>query len=652
MRRGSVLFSRRGTTPARAGVVSLWGRDMKRRALICVVLCASIAVAKEPSIVFHEGFDRAETGPGQSLTQPPLNWTLLSPNDPAKNIVGDLLLGGGISDWTGQCLDGTTASAVEAENSFQKTFTPLVRGMAVLTFKAFAVGESSAGSSVGLSAMQAKYSDRGGGWISTPSGWAFWTGHVDSSTYPLGDQTFGPYEILRDTLIGAHDVSVDFTMTVDLDRSKAWGDARWFDAQGAEQTFKTRELDWDTAAGDVSSVIVTIDKRNGRKGILVDDIEVTGEQTPLQVQPFDKTDHVVLRMDGDVEAGSERAELFWISKAWGEENAQIPYLAYLPEKNRVLMLVACGSPIRSAVIESDNGGVTWSERRWLSVDDAGRPNATALGLTPIDSETLLAYPENLSTFWVSADCGRTWSQRAPQCPAGERYSWDPLLVIDAARLAQAWWKPTGVPWGSGEAPYSQAYIRFSNDAGLTWSVDTKVPQWLGVNEVCMIRARNGNWIAACRTDNPKRFAHWGFDHYSGLGMSISSDEGKTWPDLQMLYEWGRHHPSMLLLPDGRIVMTYAVRLGYPNTPDGFQQFGVEAVVSSDNGQSWDLKHRYVLARWTGNIKGANAWFCSVQSSSTVLTSDGTLLTAFGTGFRNKPGAATCVMDVALVRWRL
>ena len=80
-------------------------------------------------------------------------------------------------------------------------------------------------------------------------------------------------------------------------------------------------------------------------------------------------------------------------------------------------------------------------------------------------------------------------------------------------------------------------------------------------------------------------------------------------------------------------MTYVVRLGYPTTADQFQ-FGVEAVVSSDNGQTWDLAHRYVLAAWMGNLQGEFFWFYGVQSTSTVLLPYGTILTAFGTGFQN------------------
>ena len=100
-------------------------------------------------------------------------------------------------------------------------------------------------------------------------------------------------------------------------------------------------------------------------------------------------------------------------------------------------------------------------------------------------------------------------------------------------------------------------------------------------------------------------------------------------------------------------MTYVVRLGYPKTPDGSPQFGVEAVMSSDNGQTWDLNHRYVLATWAGNVKVGHYYVCSVQSTSTVLLPDGTILTAFGTGFTNTETKGESVkLEAVLVKWRL
>jgi hypothetical protein len=373
--------------------------------------------------------------------------------------------------------------------------------------------------------------------------------------------------------------------------------------------------------------------------------------------PFGQREHLVLRLDGEKKPTSLPAQLRWISQPWNGENAQMPYLVYLPEKDRVLMLVQCGQPIHSALITSADHGETWSSRQWLSVDTGGQPNGVGLGLTHLGGGKMLAFPEDLKTLWTSSDYGQTWKGSAAKEPGSEKYAWDPLLVVRSAsgqveRLAQGCWKPTGVPWGSPDGSYSQAYFRSSADEGQTWSEPAKVPQWLGVNEVTMIVAGNGDWLAACRTDYPKRFARLQFDHYGGLGISVSKDRGKTWSDVKRLYEWGRHHPSMVLLPDKRILMTYVVRLGYPNNAQGFPQFGVEAVISSDNGQTWDIGRRYVLATWTGTLKDERSWFCSVQSTSTVLLPDGTLLTAFGTGFSNNTEATRCKMDVALVKWRL
>jgi hypothetical protein len=69
-----------------------------------------------------------------------------------------------------------------------------------------------------------------------------------------------------------------------------------------------------------------------------------------------------------------------------------------------------------------------------------------------------------------------------------------------------------------------------------------------------------------------------------LGVSISRDGGNTWSEVTTLFEWGRHHPGMVVLPDGDIVMTYVVRRGYPDTAEGFPQMGIEAVVAATLGR--------------------------------------------------------------------
>ena len=89
------------------------------------------------------------------------------------------------------------------------------------------------------------------------------------------------------------------------------------------------------------------------------------------------------------------------------------------------------------------------------------------------------------------------------------------------------------------------------------------------------------------------------------------------------------------MPNQDIVMTYVVRKGYTNDKDGFPRFGIEAVVSRDHGQTWDLDHRYILHCWTGKRKGDTYWWPSSQATSSVLLPDGSILTAFGTGYRIK-----------------
>jgi len=130
---------------------------------------------------------------------------------------------------------------------------------------------------------------------------------------------------------------------------------------------------------------------------------------------------------------------------------------------------------------------------------------------------------------------------------------------------------------------------------------------------------------------------------------VSSDDGKTWSDAKILYRYGRHHPSMVVLPDGRIVMTYVVRKGYPKHPSGHDLYGIEAVVSHDHGRTWD-SHPFVLDRWSANRTDACAWWASSQCTSTVLLPDGGILTCYSTGQQTPADSAAPRRDVGLVRW--
>ena len=363
----------------------------------------------------------------------------------------------------------------------------------------------------------------------------------------------------------------------------------------------------------------------------------------------------VRHLDADNHASPLPAEGQIVTESWNRVVA-VPYIVYMPEKDRVLMLVSCDYPHQAMVLTSDDHGATWTPPRYVQANAEGGPgdkNTMATGLTNLGGGRLLLHMgEN---HWSSGDFGEAWGDPTRVPPAANEKpwgEWDPLLVDknattgDIVRL-MSYCSDNLQPDG-----HFQGYVRFSADEGRTWFGEIEVPEWYAVNEVAFLRATDGNIVAACRTDNPEQFKDR-IDHYGGLGVSISADDGHTWSKLNMLYEWGRHHPCMVLMPNGDIVMTYVVRAGYPEDPDGFPQFGIEAVVSRDNGQTWDTAHRYILARWSGNRKGENSWWPSSQATSTVLLPDGSLLTAYGTGYRGEPNenGLPSPRDVGLVHWR-
>ena len=366
-------------------------------------------------------------------------------------------------------------------------------------------------------------------------------------------------------------------------------------------------------------------------------------------------DHKIWQLNGQAKPIPLLGRAQLASQNWGR-SVQMPYLIHLPERNELLMLFLSERPTRALLSRSRDGGATWSAPAYMHVDASGKPDtpgATSLTYLGSGKATLTIAEGTTDWNWFSDDFGHSWRQvpRPPAFPKQHFISWDPLFV-DGARLIETGYVSIG-NWEAGG--YSQGVIRFSTDGGVTWNATTMVPQWRGWNEITVTRAKNGDLIAACRSDSPSRFRKLVYDNYSGMGISISKDQGRTWSEIKPLFDWGHHHPNFVVLPGGEIVITYVVRRGYPASPDGFPQMGVEAVVSCDNGQTWDLDHRYVLETWKGQVKGPDgAYIAQVQSTSSVLLPDGSILTSYGgaqRAVRTTPGASD-PRDVGLVSWRI
>ena len=353
--------------------------------------------------------------------------------------------------------------------------------------------------------------------------------------------------------------------------------------------------------------------------------------------------HQVEQLNGQAARIKSPAEIQIVSRDWKLGAVHYPYLVYLPQKDRLLLLVNWDEKPhnKAGVSMSHDGGQTWTKPA-LVVD------TWAVGLTALAPGELVLISQKSVTgpsdeYRFSRDYGATWTESvaAPGYQGDTPFYEDsPFLVDRDSRTGQV-----SRLWATGKAPGKACLWRHSDDGGRSWSPLVHIPHWGRTGEIVLHRAANGHLIAACRTNLP-RFVDGKIDHWSGLGVSRSVDNGKSWSNVtdsqSILYAWGRHLTSLVTLPNGQIVMTYVVRQGYQDAADGLPQFGIEAVVSRDHGVTWDLDHRYLLAVWKGDRKGPQGWRASGQRTATVRLPDGSLVTAFGAWYRN----------IVAVRWRV
>ena len=292
---------------------------------------------------------------------------------------------------------------------------------------------------------------------------------------------------------------------------------------------------------------------------------------------------------------------------------------------------------RIVIAFSSDRGDTWSELEPIP-DAYGRP----IGLAYLGQGDL-----RFGSGYFSSDYGRTWPERIPrQLPSGGGMfgvEGNPLVDRDAQGLALRMAEIGYYDDLSSDQKLlpSVPVIRWSRDGGRTWTDEVQPREWrwqetyaghtytLGTSEGSLVRAKNGWVVAALRTDRSARY--WvdrpHDDSMSGTAVSISKDDGATWSPLNFVCDAGRHHPHLLLLPNGDIVMTVVVRIDVQDGKLASYRRGCEAVISRDNGLTWDLAHRYVLDSY--EFYDGAKWFngqCGHLYS--ILLDDGSILTCY------------------------
>ena len=334
----------------------------------------------------------------------------------------------------------------------------------------------------------------------------------------------------------------------------------------------------------------------------------------------------------------------------------VPYgLATMDNGEVICAAIAAPHPEQTLITISGDGGTTWGEYIVLHGIYV-RPMMLAYlgdGVVTFESGDT---GERMRLF--SHDYGRTWDERVavPAAPDGQQFGVEgnPLVERDeqgkAIRIAQ-----TGYTL-EGAAPHwkQTEYIRWSEDGGRTWPRVACPEAWRGTEthdgktynlscaEGSLVRATNGWLVAALRTWGPVQLhGHPNFeDSLEGTAVSISRDDGVTWSPYRMVFDSGRHHATLMCMPNGDLVMVVIRRVDFRDGKLASYRRGCDAVVSHDHGETWDIEHMIVLddflfcddERWVRGLCG--------HLSSTLLP-DGSILTGYGNDFTGG----------VLVRWR-
>ena len=292
---------------------------------------------------------------------------------------------------------------------------------------------------------------------------------------------------------------------------------------------------------------------------------------------------------------------------------------------------------------SDDGGETWSERQTLP--GGKRP----MMFTYLGGGNLSYRVEAGSMRYFSSDYGKTWTETVPVPPLrcnGRRARGEGNTAVDrdadgnAVRVMEI-----SFDWATGKhfpRDDCSAEFRYSLDGGRTWQDEISPPTWKytveydgkkivrGVGEGSVVRAGNGWLVAALRTDVPPRFWRYHYDNLMGTAISISKDNGRTWSPLRLLYDAGRHHANLQRLPNDDLVLTMIKRCDIDlgaDEPKSHKR-GLEALVSHDNGLTWNRDRRFVLDEFD-YLDPAHWRYCMCGHLTSLALPDGSVLSAYG-----------------------
>ena len=300
------------------------------------------------------------------------------------------------------------------------------------------------------------------------------------------------------------------------------------------------------------------------------------------------------------------------------------------QNGELVVIVRSGAPhavtrggSRLELLRSADSGKTWSDPVWVA---ASRPDedlrdgfVTALK----DGTLLLSFhiyrfesptqydPVNVKIFVTrSQDGGRTWS--VPQIANTSPFPFGSphgriIELPSGTLLMQATVTFTHRPgWANifrpeGEREFQSIVLR-SQDGGRTWGDFSVIGNG---DESSLLLLPSGKLLAAVRGGPVP-------DGARSVSIHESLDLGRTWRNLGRVTEPGELPGNLLLLRDGKILLCYGDRRA--------PFFGAQAMISRDDGRTWDRENRFQLVWDAPNTD------CGYPNS--VELPDGRIFTAY------------------------